>query len=148
MTVTFRAATAAITALLILGCAPMVAGPAPETEPDVIANVQLYVAGMERRPSKSIPLFLSIYPRNVLRDINFHEYDDRILVHTMEAGNAQLEEILIVLHAGEGFETKLTAQQLAAVVTRLIKAASTVGPGAVRKLRINVVLPDPAREGR
>jgi len=101
---------------------------------------------MERRPSKSIPLHLSIYPRGTLRDINFHEFDER-MIRTMEAGDAHSQEILIVLRAGEGFETKLTAQQLASAVTRLIKAASSVGPGAVRKLRIDVILPDPARDG-
>jgi len=103
---------------------------------------------MERRPSKSIPLYLSVHPRGTLRDINFHAFDDRRLIRTMEAGNAHLQEILIVLGAEEGFETKLTAQQLASAVARLIKAASSVGPATVRKLRIDVILPDPASEGR
>ena len=146
MMVILRFATAAITALLITGCAPKIAGRPPDMERNAIANVQLYVAGMERRPSKSIPLHLSIYPRGTLRDINFHEFDER-MIRTMEAGDAHSQEILIVLRAGEGFETKLTAQQLASAVTRLIKAASSVGPGAVRKLRIDVILPDPARDG-
>jgi hypothetical protein len=111
------------------------------------ANVHLEYVRNEGDAPKSIPLDLSIDPLGNFSDIDGHILDDNALVRTIGTINAHSDEIAIGIRIQEGFETTLTTVQLARAITRITNATSSVGANALKKLRIDVFIPDFEKHG-